>query len=528
MTLPLLRALLLALSLACVCRCQDPARFVVGSKDFTESHVLAELLAQTVAAHTDLKVEVEAGLGGTMTCLQALRSGAIDAYAEYTGTGWAVVLGQEGVPGGALQTYWRVQQLCREREDLEWLAPFGFANGYALAMREGQAQELGVRTLSDLARHAGVLRAAFSIEFHERADGWPGLRDRYGLRFGEVRTIEHALAYQAVEASTVDVVDVYTTDGRLQGLPLRVLVDDLQFFPPYDAAPVVRGATLRAHPEVRAALGRLAFALRDTDMIALNHRAEQSGGRVAAVVAAWLAERGLLGGGADQVQDLRPQSLVGFVQSRAGALLARCLEHLLLALTAVLLATACGVPLAVAVRHRPRAERLLLGFAGVMQTVPSLALLAFLVAIPGLGLSVRSAVLALFLYALLPIVRNTLAGLRSVPAELLETAAAIGLDARQSLRRVQLPLALPTIAAGVRIATVTSLGVATLAAFLGAGGLGEPILQGLYLADVRLVLLGAVPAAGLTLLVDAWLGRLTRRLSPGPRGAAQGRSQRSA
>ncbi len=512
------------------CAAQQPGRFVVGSKDFTESHVLAELMARVIAAHTDLQVEVRAGLGGTMTCLAALRSGEIDAYAEYTGTGWAVVLGQQGVPGGALQTFLRVQQATRERHDLEWLTPFGFANGYALAMREAHAEVLGVRSMSDLARVAKELRAALSIEFHERADGWPGLRERYAMAFAEVRTIEHALAYQAITAEAVDVIDVYTTDGKLLGLPLRVLVDDLQFFPPYDAAPVVRGPALRTHPEVGTALQRLAFALTDRDMIELNHRAEASGGRIGDVAAAWLEQRGLLGAAAAARDEVQRRSLAEFLQARAGGLLARCLEHLLLALSAVLLATLAAVPLAIWARHRPRAERLLLGFAGVMQTVPSLALLAFLVAVPGLGLSLRSAVLALFLYALLPIVRNTLAGLRSVSPELRETAMAIGLSPAQSLRRVELPLAMPTIAAGVRIATVTSIGVATLAAFLGAGGLGEPILQGLYLADVRLVLLGAVPAAALALLADAWLGRVARRLSPtdGDAHADQERDQRSA
>lgn len=507
---------------------QQPARFVVGSKDFTESHVLAELMAQVVGAHTALQVQVRSGLGGTMTCLQALRSGEIDAYAEYTGTGWAVVLGQDGVAGGALQTFLRVQQLSREREGLEWLSPFGFANGYALAMREADAERLAVRTLSDLARHGRELRAALSIEFHERADGWPGLQAAYGLRFAEVRTIEHALAYRALAADAADVIDVYTTDGKLQGQPLRVLVDDRQFFPPYDAAPVVRAQTLQAHPEVAAALGRLAFALRDADMIALNHRAETSGGRIAAVAAAWLTERGLLGAAAAPAEQVQRRSVWEFLKARAPGLLHRCAEHLLLAVSAVLLAMLVGVPLAIWVRRRPRAERLLLGLCGVLQTVPSLALLAFLVAIPGLGLSLRSAVLALFVYALLPIVRNTLAGLRSVSPELLEVAAAIGLSARQSLLRVQLPLALPTLAAGVRIAMVTSIGVATLAAFLGAGGLGEPILQGLYLADARLVLLGAVPAAVLALLADGLLGRVARGLSPVAGGDDQGRDQRSA
>jgi len=296
--------------------------------------------------------------------------------------------------------------------------------------------------------------------------------------------------------------------------PLRVLADDRGFFPPYNAAPLVRGETLRAYPEIREALAPLAFAIPDSTMIRLNHAVEEGGRSFREVARGFLIERELLEDDGSRPGRRARADLMAFVRSRIRPTLELGWQHLQLSLLAVLLAILFAVPAGIAVAHSRLGERIALGGASVIQTIPSLALLAFMIAIPGLGLSVRSAITALFLYALLPIMRNTVTGLRSVDAELIDAASGIGLTRRQILTRVRLPIATSTIMAGVRTSTVISIGVATLAAFIGAGGLGEPIVTGLYLNDTRLILAGAIPAALLALLADWLLGLVERRLVP--------------
>jgi osmoprotectant transport system permease protein len=263
-------------------------------------------------------------------------------------------------------------------------------------------------------------------------------------------------------------------------------------------------------------LERLAFQLPDVRMIELNHRVEEQGRGFSEVAREFLLEAGLLTGdaAAAPAPGSRKQSFVPFFLGRWRETLRLTWEHLLLTLTAVFMAALTAVPLGIWVTRHRTLERVLLTAAGILQTVPSLALLAFMIAVPGLGLSARSAIAALFLYALLPILRNTVTGIRDVDPELVDAARALGLTPRQILLRIQMPLATRTVMAGLRTATVISIGVATLAAFIGAGGLGEPIVTGLYLNDAGLILAGALPAAVLAVLADALLARLEFALTP--------------
>lgn len=501
----------------------DPATgtrdtFVVGSKTFTESRVLAEMIASLVETHTDLQVERRLGLGGTLLCFEALRSGALDAYPEYTGTGWSAILGETRTPGGSLETYLRVQQAFRDRFDVEWLAPFGPNNTYALAVRRDTAQRLGLRTIDDLVRHAGELRAGFSHEFLERPDGAPGLLERYGLEFGEMRGMEHGLAYAAITAGEIDVIDAYSTDGKLLRYDLVVLVDDLGFFPPYHVAPLVRGTTLRAHPQLREVLGTLAFRLTDERMMQLNHRVEVEGLDFATVAREFLAAEGLLTAKiakrAQPGESRDERSWWSVAVRRRSETLRLVGEHVLLTLWAVLLAVLVAIPTGVWTSRHPHARRVVLGAASLVQTIPGLALLAVLITLPGFGLGVETAIAALFVYSLLPILRNTDTALRGVDSVLIEAAHALGLSEFQILVHVRLPLSVRTILAGVRTATVIAVGLATLAAFIGAGGLGEPILTGLQLDDPGLILSGAIPAALLALVADLALALCERRLTP--------------
>jgi osmoprotectant transport system permease protein len=498
--------------------CAQDGRVMVGSKNFTESAILGEIITQLLRERTDLEVEHRVSLGGTLVCFQAIRSGQIDIYPEYTGTGWSIILEEPGRIDDRLRAFLHVQREFDERYDLTWMEPFGLNNTYALAMSSSRAEELGVTRISDLGEVGAELEAGFSIEFSDRLDGWPGLAPFYDIEVGRVRALEHGLAYEAMAAGEIDLMDAYSTDGKLVRFDLRVLEDDRGFFPPYNAAPLVREEVLSEHPDVGEALELLAFRLPNDRIIALNDAVESEGADPAEVARRFLVEEGLVGDTGEPAEAASSSRSDGnflqFFMGRWRETGRLSIEHIQLTLIAVLLAALIAVPLGISITRHPLGKRFAFGVAGAIQTVPSLALLAFMIAVPGLGLSVRSAIVALFLYSILPILRNTHTGVHNVDPVLIDAAKGLGLTDRQILLRIQLPIATRTILAGVRTATVISIGIATLAAFIGAGGLGEPIVTGLYLNDTRLILAGALPAAALALLADHLLGRLERMLTP--------------
>ncbi|HYG65404.1 MAG TPA: glycine betaine ABC transporter substrate-binding protein [Thermoanaerobaculia bacterium] len=492
---------------------------VVGSKNFEESRLLGEMFAQLLESRTGLRVERRLGLAGTQVCFEALRTGAIDVYPEYTGTGLVTLLGEEP-EGGPAETLNRVRREFLARWDLWWIAPLGFENAFEVALPRELARREGIETISDLARAAPRLRAGFGHEFVGREDGLLGLQRVYGLRFASVQPMQHALKYQAAGSRAIDALDVYTTDGRLVLYNLQVLEDDKGFFPPYDAAALVRGATLREHPEVSAVLGLLAGALDEETMRRLNVRLQEGKESEAAVARDALRALGLLEGAAagEEAAPRRP-GFLSYAWSERGGLARRTLEHLGLCAAALLLGILVAVPLGLWLeRHRRGAEPAIRAL-GLTQTIPSLALLAFMV--PFLGVGFVPALAALWLYSLFPMVRNTYTGVRESDPRAVEAATALGMTPGQVLRQIRLPLAAPVIMAGVRTAAVITVGTATLAAFIGAGGLGEPIVTGLQLADTAMILSGAVPAAVLALLVDGGLALLERAFHPG--GGPEGR-----
>ncbi len=503
-----------ALAALCAMLTAGPAAaadLVVGSKNFTENRILAEMMAQLIEAHTDLEVERRTNLGGTMVVFAALQSGDIDLYPEYTGTGWAIVLKRQGTRD-ALETYVTVAREYQARYGLIWLSPFGFENSYAIAVRDDVADRLSLRRISDLTPHLSTLRLGLSHEFLRREDGWPGLARAYQFPAAATPTgMEHGLAYEAIDSGRIDIVDTWTTDGKLARFDVTVLEDDHQFFPPYDCAPVIRQGTLAAHPEVGPLLARLAFKIDNRRMQRINALVEAEGLSFAAAAHRFLDEAGLLQAGAAAKSAPTPAA----APTPTGTPLAQLLlTHVWLTFLALLLAALGGIPLGLWLTRHPRFAGPVIGATGVIQTVPSLALLAFMIPIPGLGLGSRSAVLALFLYALLPIVRNTYTGVTEVDADIVDAARGMGLTDRQRLVLVELPLASRTIMAGIRTSAVIGIGIATLAAFIGAGGLGDPIITGLQLNDTAMVLRGAVPAALLAVVADVALGLVERRLAP--------------
>jgi osmoprotectant transport system permease protein len=514
---------------------------VVGSKNFEESRLLGEMFAQLLEARTALRVERRLGLAGTQICFEALKSGAIDLYPEYTGTGWVSILGRPPA-GAAAETLRRVRAEFLARWDLWWISPLGFQNAYEIAVPSELARREGLATLSDLARLAPRLRAAFGHEFLQRDDGLPGLARTYGIRFRSVQSMQETLKYQATRAGGIDVLDVYTTDARLLLYGLVVLRDDRGFFPPYEAAPLVRGATLARHPELGAALGLLAGAFDEDSMRRLNLRLQEGKESEATVAADALAALGLVSrpaaggasveaGGAGRASAppaRRGRGLGGGLERLwrdRGALARRVWTHLGLCSVALLLGALLAIPLGLYLERHRRGAEPAIGLLGLIQTVPSLALLAFM--IPFLGVGARPAVAALWLYSLFPMVRNTYTGVRDADPRAVEAATALGMTPGQVLRQVRLPLAAPVLMAGVRTAAVITVGTATLAAFIGAGGLGEPIVTGLQLADTGMILSGAIPAAALALLVDIGLAAVERALrpaglaGPGPREAPE-------
>jgi len=486
-------ALALALALASAAAGAADATLRVGSKRFTESYVLGEILRET-AARAGARAEHKPGLGNTGIVYAALASGAIDVYPEYAGTIAREILKLDGsVPLDELNR--RLAPL-----GLGVAAPLGFNNTYALAMREGEAAKLGVRTVSDLARHPG-LRLGLTQEFIGRADGWPGLKRAYDLPFATPAGIDHGLAYDAIAAGRIDVKDVYSTDAKIERYRLRVLDDDRNYFPRYDAVLLYRLDLPQRFPAAWRALAALEGKIDGRMMIRLNAAAELEGRSFAQAAALFFGPSA----GAAPPRTF-PGTLFGPDFWRLTG------EHAVLVAVSLAAAVLLGVPLGVVAAKVRGAGQPILAAVGVIQTVPSLALLAFLIAALD-RIGTWPALVALFLYALLPIVRNTHAGIEGIRPGMRQAAAALGLRARDRLLSVELPLAMPTILAGVKTSAVINVGTATIAAFIGAGGYGERIVQGLALNDHALLVAGALPAALLALLVQGGFELAERRAS---------------
>lgn len=490
---------------------QESARpVIVASKPFGESYLLAEMFSQLLEAH-GFRVDRRPGLGATEIAFRALREGSIDVYPEYTGTGLFAILHDKPV-SDARAVYDRVSREFRDRYGVRWLPPLGFENTYAIAVRRETATRLGLVTLSDLARVGPTLRAGLTADFIGRPDGLPGLAGAYGLRFRSVQALLPAVKYQALAAGEVDVIDGYSTDGFIARYDLVVLRDDRHFFPPYEAAALVGAGLLRRQPGAVAALTELSNRLTVETMRRLNRRVEVDGEPTARVAAAALAEVGLVGGGstvAPQAQAGRKgEGLLPYLWERRATILSLTGRHVLLVLVSLGVAILAAVPLGLALERTRRGAEPVIRAVGVIQTLPGIALLAFM--IPLIGIGVVPALVALFLYSIYPILRNTYTGVRDAAPEAVDAAQALGMTPAQILRHVRLPLAAPIIMAGIRTSAVINVGTATLAAFIGAGGLGDPIAAGLALSDTKMILSGALPAAVLALLADAALGACER------------------
>ncbi len=266
----------------------------IGSKNFTEQMIIGEMMAQLIEAKTDLNVKRVFNLGGTMVCHNALKKGEIDVYAEYTGTALTAIL-KEDVIADPQAAYDKVAPAYNEQFQCEWLQPFGFNNTYAITVRRQQAEAKGWQNVSDLAAAAEDLSAAFTAEFMEREDGYPGIRKTYGFEFGKTSDMDPSLMYKAVANGDVDVICAFATDGRIAAYDLQMLTDDKGFFPPYYAAPVVRQEVLQRHPELKEALNTLAGKLDDRTMQRLNNAVDAEKKTPEAVAKEFLTTENLIG-----------------------------------------------------------------------------------------------------------------------------------------------------------------------------------------------------------------------------------------
>lgn len=470
--------------LGCAAASAQEPPLVVGSKTFTESVVLGEVGAG-LARDAGLAVEHRRQLGGTRILWRALLEGDVDAYPEYTGTLKQELLQMPGASDAQLHA-------ALAERGIAMTAPLGFDNTYALGMRAARATALGIETISDLREHP-TLQIGLSNEFMQRADGWPGLRDAYRLP-QQPDGLDHDLAYRGLASGALDVTDLYSTDAEIPYYDLAVLEDDRGYFPEYEAVYLYRADLARRAPQWLAALQGLAGRIDAATMQRLNARVKLDRETEAAVATEWLGV-------------VAPDE-----RGRASRVWQRTGEHLALVGISLGLALLAALPLGVLAARKPRLGQVVLSTTGLLQTLPSLAVFVFM--IPLFGIGAGPAIAALFLYSLLPIVRNTHAGLAGIPRELRETAAALGLPPRTRLWRVELPLALRTILAGIKTAAVINVGTATLGALIGAGGYGQPILAGIRLDDIGLILEGAVPAALLALAVQGGFELVERGLTP--------------
>ncbi len=448
----------------------------VGSKHFNEGYILSEIISQLFESE-GYTVQRKYNLGGTLVCFEALRNNAIDVYPEYSGTISAEILKQTQL------RYPEINSALQTQFKLEIAAPYGFNNSYTLVCRKELSEQLTLTTISDLIKNPS-LRFGLSYEFLKRQDGWDNLKANYSLPQPAVG-LEHGLAYQALAQQKIDVTDAYSTDGEIPKYNLTVLRDDRNFFPSYEATSLYSKSV---DDRIKKILTKLDGKISESNMQAMNAAVLYQKKTFAEVATQFL------------ISELSIASTKIKTASITADVLSKTATHLLLTFSALFIAILVAVPLGVWLHWRPRISASVLYFTSLLQTIPSIALLAIL--IPVFGIGTLPAIVALFIYALLPILRNTLTGLQSIDPLLKTVANGIGMNRFQKLKLVEFPLAMPTILAGIRTAAVINVGTATLAAFIGAGGLGEFIVTGLALNSTELILRGAIPAAALALTLE--------------------------
>ena len=470
---------------------EDPVKIVIGSKKFTESIILGEIITQLVQTK-GLLASHKKQLGGTRILWNALLAGEIDMYPDYTGTVMREILSELEITDED-----RLHQILFEM-GVGISQPIGFNNTYALGIKEETWKKSGVNQISDLKKYPEFI-FGFSNEFMNREDGWLGLREYYQLPQKNVRGLDHDLAYRGLESGDIHLIDLYSTDAEIEYYNLKRLSDDKKFFPSYHAIFLYRLDLVNRVPDFLSILEMIEGRISESIMIKLNGRIKLEKKSEKSVAAQFLKSN--LG---IRVKLDEETKIDVFIQ--------RTKEHLFLSGISLFGAILISIPLGILATRRKKIGQFILGIAGIIQTIPSLALLVFM--IPLLGIGEMPAIAALFLYSLLPIIRNTHIGIMNIPGEMLESADALGLPRLVRLRLIELPMASRSILAGIKTSAVINIGTATLGALIGAGGYGQPILTGIRLDDTGLILQGAVPAATLALLVQVIFEGMEKLIVP--------------
>ena len=477
---------------------ENNKQLTIGSKIFTENILLAEMLSLLLEEKYNFKIIRKFNMGGTKLVFDSLKNKHVDIYPEYTGTGYTMLLKRSGETHPK-KTYRIVKSEFLKKYQMVWSLPLGFENTYTLAVREEDSRFQKFHSISQLKGHIGLFRLGVGHEFVERKDGFDNFSKKYQLYFpkDQVVTMNPALMYSALTNKEVDMIMAYSTDGRIKAFKLKTLKDDQSFFPSYEAAYLSRWDILKAWPEVQTAFSDLENNISETEIISLNNQVDQLDYGLSQTARNFLIKKNLLLG---KVQILQKANLVDYYISKKKYFFKILMEHLILIFVSLFFALCFSIPIGIWAVRNSKAEIVVFSLVNTLQTVPSIALLGLL--IPFLGIGFIPAVSALFIYSLLPLIRNTFEGIKNVDRSYIEASAGMGLNAWHILTFVQIPLALPVILAGVRTSTVIVVGTATLAAFIGAGGLGDPIFRGIATLDSRLIFLGAVPACLLALILD--------------------------
>jgi len=490
--------------------------FIVASKRFTESYVLGEIVADSIKDKAKIEVQIKQGMGSTGIVFNALAQGSVDIYPEYWGT-----LTKEILKTDSNQTLESINNLLLPK-GLRAGYFLGFNNTYAIALRKSLANRLNIHKISDLREHTS-LRLGLSQEFLGRKDGWAGLSNAYQLGGLNPVGLEHGLGYQAVENNQIDLIDAYTTDPLLASGNFELLKDDLDYFSSYQALLIYKIDSVEGNPKIQLALKFLEQGLTNEKMQALNAQVEvdrRSPKDVAHDYYEFLTSRNseapfvAVDTVASHNFNAEASNLSGlsiFLNSFLKFDFLRITyQHAVLVFSSLLSATLMGIPVGVWVYAKPLSGRYILAGIGIVQTIPALALLSFLIFLVQ-SIGFLPAFIALMLYALLPIIESTYSGLRLVDPAVKEASKALGAGFWIQLIKIEIPLCRSSIISGVQVAAVWTTGTATIAAFVGAGGYGEKIAQGLSTNSTELMLEGAIPAAIFSLLVR-WLISLMDKL----------------
>lgn len=500
LTLMFAMSAVLLIAITALADSPDPPLVRIGSKSSIENVILGEMLT-LLADQAGGDARHQSALGGTQIVFAALKKGDIDAYIEYTGT-----LSQEILKGQRVRSDDDIRAALAKLK-LTMSQPLGFNNTYALGMKADVAKKLKIASISDLAKAAkysegAKLKFGFSDEFLKRGDGWPAVKVLY--QFENVPTgLDHSLVYSGLKAGTLQVTDLYSTDPEIVKYNLQVLKDDLDCFPEYHAVILYRTDLKNRAPQILQSLLRLEGKIDDAAMMEMNERMRIDHDRNRKVAGSFLRDTLKID---TDFGDESEWVLIG------RDFLRNTIQHLLLVFCSLSAAVVFALPLGIWAYKYPQVSHGILGIISIIQTIPSLAVLVFM--IPLLGIGVKPAIMALFLYSLLPIVRNTYSGLNEIPDNLKESAVVLGLTRQARLYLVELPIASRSILAGIKTAAVINVGTATIGGLIGAGGYGEPIMTGLRLMDLSLLLQGAVPAALLAVVVQGLFELLERVVVP--------------